>query len=476
MSIASSIFGNRKFLVRIILVTGCFFLAWLRFTNLSERDGSLDSHLNQKADVRGRVIEMPEMRNGSPRFQFQISEIKNGNGLWEKVLTRRGRSPKVLVRSVFFGSEISYGDVLEFSATVKVPELIASEDGRTFDYKSFLAKDDMHYILETRSFVVLELGRGNPVVSFLYGVKKRLVNNIEDSLPSPHSFLASGLIISGKGSMGKELQEKFQIAGLIHIVVLSGSNVSIIGEAILKVFSFLPKTLASVFGGLGIVAFSIMTGGGATVVRSTIMSIIALYARVTNRTNQALVSLGTAGILMIVHNPRILFHDPSFQLSFLASLGLILYSERIKDKMLFLHARLKVPVSVIDLVSCTVSTQLFTLPYIINMSGLFSVVALLVNIVVLPVIPFTMLMVFVVSVFSFISPHLASVPAFVSWILLSYELAVVDFSSAVKWSHVLIPPISVRWVYLAYLVFAADISLYQIRFMGRKQKIPQLNI
>ncbi|HEY1037477.1 MAG TPA: ComEC/Rec2 family competence protein [Candidatus Paceibacterota bacterium] len=463
-----------KLLIRLSLFAAAFVFALIRFFDLSVPDSSLDQFVGKKFRFRGTVLESPEIRNGSPRFKFYASEFL-ADGTWFQIESQKSEPPTVLVRSRHLGEVVRYGDMLEFDASVKVPDLIESEDGRTFNYRSFLAKDDIYYILEARDLEVVGSGFGNSVTSFLYSVKSRIVENIESSLPSPHAFLASGLIISGKGSMSKELQEKFQIAGLIHIVVLSGSNVSIIGDAILKVFGFLPKTIASVCGGLGIVGFAVMTGGGATVVRSTVMSLIALYARLTNRTNAALMSLTVAGSLMLVHNPKILFHDPSFQLSFLASLGLILYSERVKVRIMFLKTKFKVPESVVDLIACTFATQLFTLPFIIHMSGLFSVIALAVNIIVLPVIPLTMLLVFVVSVLSFISGAVASVPAFVSWILLSYELKVVDIAASISWSHILIPPIPVSWILVSYAVFILDIAVYEYRFMGKKEKMPQLN-
>lgn len=440
-------------------------LIFFRFQSLNHTDTRFDHLIKKRVYIEGIVVDDPEIRNGSPRFRLKVlgGDIDCGGCTF-------------LVRTKHLGEKIYYGDRLRFDAILRKPEKIISEDGRTFDYQKFLSKDDVYYIADARDLEIVDKGKGNFVVGFLYKVKHAIVFEIERMLPSPHSFLGSGLIISGKGSMDKEMQEKFQIVGLIHIVVLSGSNVSIIGEAILRVFSFLPKIFATTLGGIFIVFFAIMTGGGATVIRSTIMSLIALFARSTGRTNQALTSLTIAGVLMVLQNPKILFYDPGFQLSFLASIGLIFYSERIKEKIIFLHEKFGLPSGIIELISATLATQVFTLPYIINMSGMLSVVALFVNIVVLPVIPLTMLTVFITSLTSFIGDVFAWIPMWVSWILLSYELAVVDFGASLSWSHKMLPVIP-RWsLYLAYTLFLLDISLNKYLAVCRQNKTPQLNI
>lgn len=440
-------------------------LIFFRFQSAKQFDNKFDHLIKKKVTMEGVVVDDPEIRNGSPRFKFALTggEIDCTDCTF-------------LVRTKHLGEKIYYGDKLSFEAILSKPEKIISEDGRTFDYQKFLSKDDIYYIADARDVEILSRDNGNWLIGFLYKVKHAIVFEIDRMLPSPHSFLGSGLIISGKGSMDKEMQEKFQIVGLIHIVVLSGSNVSIIGEAILRVFSFLPNFLATSLGAIFIVFFAIMTGGGATVIRSTIMSLIALYARSTGRTNQALSSLTIAGVLMVLQNPKILFHDPGFQLSFLASLGLIFYSERIKDKIILLYTKFGVPSGVIELVSATLATQIFTLPYIINMSGMMSVISLPVNILVLPVIPFTMLAVFTTSILSFIGDVFAWIPMWVSWILLSYELYVVDVAASLSWSHKMLPAIPKWSLYLAYTLFLLDISLNKYLSVRRQSKTPQLNI
>lgn len=357
-----------------------------------------------------------------------------------------------------------YGDFIRFDAKLAKPKLIEGEDGRDFDYEYFLQKDNIFYLADIENVQLIDVGHANKLTKILYLFKQKFMQNIENLLPAPYAFLATGLIISGKGSLDKELQEQFQKVGLIHIVVLSGSNVSIVGEAISKFFSFLPKLWGGIFGSFGIILFGMMTGGGATVCRSVIMSIIGIYARISGRNNSAFISLIVAGFLMLFQNPKLLLHDPSFQLSFMATLGLIFLGgpieailKKTKDKVeqtnkLCAVSLKYVPESFVSLIATTIATQIFTLPFIIKFSGVVSLVALPVNALVLPLIPLTMLFVFLTGVVSFINPLIALLPAFVSWVLLKCELVIVGYFSSLSFSAIKLPAISNSTFLIMYFV------------------------
>lgn len=373
----------------------------------------------------------------------------------------------------------TYGDRIRFIAKLSKPKLIEGKDGRDFDYEYFLQKDDIFYLADIEQVQIIATNQANPITHFLYKVKKNFMQNIEDVLPAPYAFLATGLVISGKGSLDKELQEQFQKVGLIHIVVLSGSNVSIIGEAISKCFSFLPKLWGGIFGSIGIILFGMMTGGGATVYRSVIMSIIGIYTRLSGRTNSGFISLMVAGACMLIHNPKLLLHDPSFQLSFMATLGLIFLSSPIEEflkrtiesvksltmttSMKTKKTNIKIPAGLISLISTCIATQIFTLPFIIRFSGVVSLVALPTNIAVLPLIPFTMLFVFLTGVVSFISPVIAYLPAFVSYVFLKIELLIVGYFASLPFSAITVPNISTSTFTILYfaiflLVIIANVN------------------
>ncbi len=223
---------------------------------------------------------------------------------------------------------------------------------------------------------------------------------------------------------------------------------------------------------MGIIAFSIMTGGDAPVVRSAIMSIIALFAHTTGRRYEAINGLVIAALIVSVLNPLVPLFDSSFQLSFAATLGLILLGTPISERLGWITEKWEIR----GLVAATISTQIFVTPLLMKLSGNVSIVALGANLLVLPFISFTMLVVclIVASSFigyllnlvlsSFIILHLDSILAlpwsFLAYILLSYELWIVHFFSSLSFASVSLP--SPTWwnLFFVYLFYGITIWLY----------------
>jgi competence protein ComEC len=342
---------------------------------------------------------------------------------------------------------------------LSVPFNFKSNGGRTFDYINFLLKDGIYFEMKKPKIEVVESGQGNVVSKYLFKVKQGFIHNIKQVLGEPHAALAGGLVVGEKSALGKELIDDFRKAGLIHIVVLSGYNITIVADTIRRLLSFLPRNIGIILGGVGIVAFGILVGGGATVVRSCLMAIIALMATFLRKDYNAGKALFIAGALMIIQNPLILLYDPSFQLSFLATLGLIFISSPIEKRLGFITERLGIR----GLVASTLATQIFVSPYILYMMGQLSIIGIVVNILVLPIIPVTMLFVTLTGLFGL------KIFGWVSYLLLSYELLMVRFFAHLPYASVELPKFSF-WIvigcYLSYFVALMKLpsTVFQFRF------------
>ena len=178
-----------------------------------------------------------------------------------------------------------------------------------------------------------------------------------------------------------------------------------------------------------------MTGGGATVLRAAIMSLIALLARATGRTSSIGRTLILAGVLMVLQNPSILLFDPSFQLSFLASLGLIYISPIIEKKTtLFINSPIWREVFI-----STFSTQCAVLPLLLYQTGMFSVVSLPVNILILPIIPFTMLSGFIAGIITAILPAIGPIVMIIPYLCLSWMLSIAQLATFIPFASVSLP-------------------------------------
>lgn len=423
-----------KRILNIILLIALVVLISIRFyfaLHNPQRE-ALKADVGQTVTYEGRVVSEPLMKDFLQSFVFE---------------TDTGFSIKVGADKF---KELKYGDKVRVTGKLSAPRNFDSNGGRVFNYIDYLGKDGIFYEFKRAKVEVLEKAPAGSLSGSLFSLKRKFINNLKQVLGEPHAALASGLVVGEKAALGKDLIDDFRRAGLIHIVVLSGYNITIIGASIRRLLSFLPRNTGIILGGIGIVLFGILVGGGATVVRSCIMAIIALFAELVRRDYAVGRALFLAAALMLIQNPLILLYDPSFQLSFLATLGLIMLSSPLEEKLGFITEK----AGIRALVASTFATQIFVSPIIFYMMGQLSIIGIIVNIIVLPFIPLTMLLVFFSGFFGFFFHFGSQITGWGSHILLSYELFMVRFFARLPLASIEVPAFS-GWIvagfYTCYL-------------------------
>lgn len=352
---------------------------------------------------------------------------------------------KLLVYSKSNEVKYEYGDKLKISGKVTKIE------------NNYWAKDEIYYQVYNPKLNLVSHDNGNWLQSKLFALKHSFLSNISKEIAEPESSLAGGLVVGAKESMGKDLLDKFRISGLIHMVVLSGYNISIVALGVMwllrRRFSLKVSTLAGI---ITIILFAIMVGGGATVLRASIMASLALVANATGRINQVTRALLLAAILMILYNPKLLVFDTGFQLSFLATLGLIYLEPIFRPHFTWLPETI-LKFKFREIASTTLAAQLAVFPLILYVFGNFSVYAFPVNLLVLPLVPLAMLLIFLTGIFAFIPVlNLLSYPlAWLSYILLAYFISLVKLVSHLPLANLSISHIPLFLVILMYcgLVF-----------------------
>jgi len=439
-------FQDLKLLFLIIVILsaglGSFRLSLDRFF---DKDNVLDEFLEQEVTLEGEILAEPKVKETNTQLRVFLEDEKVG----------------ILVFADLY-PQFSYGDRVRLQGKLQKPENFETDTGRVFNYVSYLGKDKIFYQMFYPEIELIDSQGGNFIKRNLFALKDAFLRSIKKVVPDPHSALLGGITVGAEESLGDKLQDDFRKTGIIHIVVLSGYNVTIVAEFFMRMFSFMPILWKSIIGALSIALFMIMTGASATIVRASIMAVLVIISRITGRTTDMLRLLLIAGALMVLHNPNILMFDPSFQLSFLATLGLIYLSPHIEKY-------LKIVPKKADLrgfATATISTQIFVLPLLLYMTGSLSLVAVPVNLLVLPVIPISMLLGLLTGMFGFISTAISFPIGFVNFVLLDYVLKVVNFFAGLSFASVSIKSFSV-WAML--FVYAVYIFLF---LKLRKKKEP----
>jgi len=168
------------------------------------------------------------------------------------------------------------------------------------------------------------------------------------------------------------------------------------------------------------------------VVRAAIMGGLLILARREGRNYRINNAIIFAGAAMLFFNPYLLRYDASFQLSFLATLGLVYLAPHFNKWF----SRLPNFLSFRTNLAATLSAQVMTLPVILFGFGRFSLIAILANVLILPVIPLTMLFGFLAGLIGFISLKIAAIFILPAWFMLSYQIWVVKILSLLPFASI----------------------------------------
>lgn len=421
---------DRRLLIAGLIIVGVFLLR-LAFVLAQTPDPNLLAAVGQETVLVGTVVNDPEERESSLHAHVRIEEI-NAQDVRGKVLV-------ILPR----GTELEYGDRVVVNGKLALPVAFETDAGRIFNYPQYLKVKGIAVLMR---YTVLEKreGGGVSLQKTLFALKHRFELSIENIFPEPSASLIEGILLGEKRGIPQELNNAFIAAGLIHIVVLSGYNINIVAETILRFFAlFLPKRVALGAGAFGILLFAVMAGAGATVVRATLMGLIAILARYLERPGAALRALFFAAGAMALWNPLSVLYDPSFILSVAATFGLITLSPWVERYLGYIPKR----GGLRSIAASTIAVQIYILPILLYLTGVFSLFALPANMLALPLVPLTMLGGFAAGALGLLHPMVALPLFVVTHILLLAVMYIAEGAARLPLSALLVPAFPL-WVAL----------------------------
>lgn len=223
--------------------------------------------------------------------------------------------------------------------------------------------------------------------SWLARIRAHSTATLQHSLRSDPGALAIGLLFGDDDYFSDELREAFRRTGTTHLVALSGYNVSILLTVTLETLaSWIGRRRSTILSLLLLVAFIILTGAAASVLRAAIMAIAVHGARWLGRPVSPWRPLGYAVIGMLWQNPGLLLHDVGFQLSVLSTAGLMTFTQPLTKLLSW------VPnvYTLRENLATTLGATLATLPLIVGLFARVSLVSVAVNAAVLPLMPLAM--------------------------------------------------------------------------------------
>lgn len=213
-------------------------------------------------------------------------------------------------------------------------------------------------------------------------VRKQYESYMAQAMPRQDAAAIFAMLFGGYQGIRPELLEAFTITGIVHILSVSGSHITLMAGTANIVGRFLhmsPRATAALATGV-ILFYSLLAGAIPPVIRSALMGILTLLALTAGRERDAQHILGLVALGLLLYSPLWLF-DISFQLSFGATAGLLYLAPPLRERM-----RKKLPVFVADSLAVTIGAQLSVLPIIAWYFNVLSLSSLLANLVIAPIV------------------------------------------------------------------------------------------
>ncbi len=420
----------------------------------------LDQHhvasFNGQGRVRlvGVVLAEPDVRDTWVNLRVQAQTLalpdQKPRRVQGWVLIRAPRYP-----------EMGYGDRLQIDGELETPPILD-----TFSYRDYLARQGIYSLIRQGKIRVLDRDQGNPFFALMLRLKQHAQNVIAQIIPEPAAALLTGILLGYERGIPTDLAADFSRTGTSHIIAISGFNMSIVAGLMsaLSVRLF-GRRYAAWFSTAAIALYTLFVGAGAAVLRAAVMSCIAVWGEHLGRQNSAPNALCATALLMTAWNPHTLW-DVGFQLSFAATLGLILLSDPFQRGFEQFWGRLFPPgwaeptASLLnDSLILTTCAQLTTLPIILYHFGSLSLVTLFSNLLVLPAQAQVMLWGALAVGGGLIWLPLGQAVGWVAWLFLSYTIWVVETTARIPYAAVELGHFDPFWVWGWYAVLGGGVWL-----------------
>ncbi len=428
--------------------------------------------------VTGTLVEPPDYRDTYTNLRLRAEAIDTGSG----DLPVDG----LVLARVWPNETYQYGERVRLRG-----QLLTPPENEDFSYRDYLAGQGIHAYMTKAEVTRLPSAikwygtAGNPIRHWLYALKERALDNIYILFSDPEASLLAGILLGVDTGLPKDLQQAFKDTGTAHIIAISGFNIAIIAGSFFALFSrVFGQVRGSLFAILGIAFYTFLVGADAAVVRAAIMGSLSLMARLFGRRNDGLNALLASAALMTLANPHTPW-DVGFQLSFFATLGLILYAEpfqawaeRFITRYLERGKAQKVAALLSEYVLLTLAAQLTTLPIMAWHFKRISLVSLIANPFILPVQPAVMILGGIVVLLSLMWLPLGQMAALAAWPFIAYTIRLVELFDRLPHGVIVLGNFSF-WLaalfYLALLTWTLAGSRLREFLSNRELNLPPLS-
>ena len=382
------LFKISKTVVSVFILFAVFFSGYLIVMN-SEKDTYFfpqEVYRVKDLTVYGRITDIKLIKQKEVTFNFKTDSLKIEARVLKKnvkLLCKLRETSQKRLYSVY--NMLEPGNYLKLTGTYYKGREIRNPG--EFDYNKYLNSLGISGTLNITGAKNINLlsDESDFFKSAIFSIRKFLDSEIKSLHNEQTSSLLKGLLLADRSEIDYVTKTQFINAGVIHVLAVSGLHVGFIAIIFLFLFGRLNIYLRSILTITGLLLFMLITGMPPSVFRATLMAVVIIIAFLFNRSTNLFNSLALAALIILVINPDELF-NPGFQLSFSAVIGIALLYSPFEKFINKLRLNSRVLRYIILFMAVSLSAQIGTLPFTLTYFGKLSVIALIANLFVIPII------------------------------------------------------------------------------------------
>ncbi|GAX39362.1 ComEC/Rec2-related protein [Tolypothrix sp. NIES-4075] len=414
-----------------------------------------NNNQEQLVIVRGEVASTPRLtRSQRGQFWLQVKALDEVKKESNSAGMSKGATGKLYVTvPLLQATGLSPGEQVAVTGVLYKPK--AASNPGSFDFQKFLRQEGAFAGLIGKQINILE----EEDKWGWWKIGERIVRSQVRGLGIPEGPLVSAMVLGSKAvDLPYEIRDLFVQAGLAHALAASGFQTSLILGVVLGLTRRTRRVTQFILGSFALILFLSLTGFQPAVLRAVIMGFAALIALVLRRKVVQLGSLMLAATLLLLFNPLWIW-DLGFQLSFLATLGLIVTVSPLTQRLNWL------PPAIASLIAVPLAATIWTLPVQLYTFGVVPTYSILLNIISTPLISIISIGGIISAIPALILPDAGGVLAAVLHYPTDWLIKLVEFFSNLPGNSVAVGTISI-WQLLA--IYALIISVWLMRWWQQR--------
>lgn len=378
---------------------------------------------------------------------------------------------KKFVLSTNKKNTLQYGDLINIKGEYIIPT--ESRNYKGFNYREYLKSKKIYGTIKTNEKIkIIENKKLNIFLIKSNELRNIIINKAKALLPTKTANLLIGILLGDKDDITEDIIEDFKISNLSHMLSVSGAHTSYIILGISYILSKIPKKYAKIITILVLGIFLFITNFTPSVTRACLMAGLAIGAKLLYRKSDTITNIALSLLIILIVNPFSIL-EIGLQLSFLGTLGIVLFSKNI-DKIL---SKLKINKKIIQLLAVTFSAQIFIMPIMAYRFNTISLTFFISNLLAGPILGIVIILGFVTIFSSIISFKLAKLLAIILNIFLELLTLIAKFVSKIPISSITIKTpyvISIILIYILVLISNYFFSIYNLKNRLYKNQIKKL--